>query len=40
MRNPLVRLIVGLVAVLTFSSLAMAQAGGAGTKESLYKETG
>jgi hypothetical protein len=37
MRNPLVRLIVGLVAVLTFSSLAMAQAGGAGTKESLYK---
>ena len=37
MRNPLVRLIVGLVAVLAFSSLAMAQAGGAGTKESLYK---
>jgi hypothetical protein len=37
MRNPLVRLIIGLVAVLTFSSLAMAQAGGAGTKESLYK---
>ena len=37
MRNPLVRLIVGLVAVLTFSSLAMAQAGGASTKESLYK---
>lgn len=37
MRNLLVRLIVGLVAVLTFSSLAMAQAGGAGTKESLYK---
>ena len=37
MRNPLVRLIVGLVAVLAFSSLAMAQAGGTGTKESLYK---
>lgn len=37
MRNPLVRLILGLVAVLAFSSLAMAQAGGVGTKESLYK---
>jgi hypothetical protein len=37
MRNPLVRLIIGLVAALAFSSLAMAQAGGAGTKESLYK---
>jgi len=37
MRNALVRIILGLVAVLAFSSLAMAQAGGAGTKESLYK---
>jgi hypothetical protein len=27
---------VGLVAALAFSSLAMAQAGSAGTKESLY----
>jgi hypothetical protein len=37
MRNAVVRIILGLVAVLAVSSLAMAQAGGAGTKESLYK---
>ncbi len=36
MRNSLVRLIIGLVAVLAFSSSAMAQASGAGSKETLY----
>jgi hypothetical protein len=36
MRNPFARSIVGLVAVLAFSSVAMAQAGGVGTKDSLY----
>jgi hypothetical protein len=34
--NPRVRSIIGLVAVLAFSSLAMAQSSGPGTKESLY----
>jgi hypothetical protein len=37
MRKSLVRLVIFLMAVLAFSSSAMAQASGAGTKESLYK---
>ncbi len=36
MRNSVVRLIIGLVAVLALSSSAMAQTSGAGSKESLY----
>ena len=36
MRNSVVRLIIGLVAVLALSSPAVAQTSGAGSKESLY----
>ena len=36
MRNLIPRLMVALLAVLAFSTVAMAQARGAGTKDSLY----